>query len=171
MRIALFRPLGLAGLPSAVPALRALDDAYPQASITLIGLPQQREAAARLRRFLDGFVAFPGFPGLPGECDLDAVPDFFASMRRARFDLALQMHGAGEVANPLMVLMGAARNAGFYRAGRYCPDARHFLEWRDDEDDVQRWLRLAAHLGAAPPQVGDVRQALREASELLRAAA
>lgn len=155
MKIALFRPLGMGSLLCAVPALRALDAAYPDAHITLIGLPRLRELAARLRRYLDGFAAFPGFPGLLGalsdsDTDLDAVPDFFQSMKSQCFDLAIQMHGSGEIANPLMVLMGAAHNAGFYRPGRYCPDSQRFLQWQDDEDDVQRWLRLAAHLGAPP---------------------
>jgi ADP-heptose:LPS heptosyltransferase len=149
MRIALFRPLGLASLLCAVPALRALDAAYPHAEITLIGLPRLRELAERLHRYLDGFAAFPGFPGIPGpECDLDEIPGFFERMRASRFDLAIQMHGSGEIANPLMVLMGAARNAGYYRPGRYCPDAQRYLEWREDEDDVQRWVRLAERLGA-----------------------
>ena len=151
MRIALFRPLGLASLLRAVPALRALDAAYPEAHLTLIGLPRLREIASRLDRYVDQFVAFPGFPGIPDcELDLDAVPDFFDQMKRERFDLAVQMHGSGEIANPLMVLMGARENAGFFRPGRYCPDSQRYLEWRDEEDDVQRWLRLAEHLGAAP---------------------
>lgn len=150
MRVALFRPLGLASLLCAVPALRALDAAYPQARITLIGTRDTRELATRLWGYLDDFVAFPGFPGIPGECELDAVPEFFERMKRERFDLAVQMHGSGEIANPLMVLMGAAHNAGFYRPGRYCPDPQRYLLWEEQEDDVQRWLRLAEHLGAAP---------------------
>ena len=150
MRIALFRPLGLASLLSSVPALRALDAAFPQASITLIGLPQVRDMASRLHRYIDEFAAFPGFPGLPGDCDIEAIPEFFERMKRGCFDLAVQMHGSGEIANPLMVLMSAAQNAGFFRPGRYCPDAARYLQWQDDEDDVQRWLRLAAHLGAEP---------------------
>jgi len=151
MRIALFAPIGFGGVLCAVPALRALRASNRGAHITLIGLPAARELAARLHRYLDGFVPFPGFPGMPGiECDLDAVPEFFERMKRQRFDLAVQMHGSGEVANPLMVLMGAAHNAGYYRSGRYCPDAQRYLEWRDGEDDVKRWLRLAEHLGATP---------------------
>lgn len=169
MRILLFRPLGLASLLSAVPAFRAFDAAYPEARITLLGLASVREIATRLDRYIDEFAAFPGFPGIPGECDMEALPDFFAQMKRNRFDLAVQMHGAGEIANPLMVLMGAAENAGFYRPGRYCPDARRYVVWEDEEDDIQRWLRLAAHLGA-PPR-GDVGQTLREARELLAKAA
>jgi ADP-heptose:LPS heptosyltransferase len=151
MRIALFRPLGVASLLCAVPALRALDAAYPEAEITLIGLPQVRELGVRLRRYVDAFAEFPGFPGIPeAELDFDAVPGFFERMKNRRFDLAIQMHGSGEIANPLMVLMGAAHNAGFYRPGRYCPDAQRYLPWEENEDEVQRWLRLAAHVGAAP---------------------
>jgi ADP-heptose:LPS heptosyltransferase len=148
MRIALFRPLDAAALLGAVPALRALDAAYPQAQITLIAPPELRGLGARLARYLDVFLEFPGFPGIPGECQLDAVPEFFARAKHSRFDLAIQVHGAGEIANPLMVLMGAEHNAGFYRPGRYCPDPQRYLEWRDGEDEVERWLRLAAHLGA-----------------------
>lgn len=151
MRIAVFAPVGVGALLCAVPALRALRAANPDAEATLIGLPAARELASRLRRYVERFAAFPGFPGLPGgECDLDAVPGFFERMKRSRFHLAIQMHGSGEVANPLMVLMGAERNAGYYRAGRYCPDPSRYLEWRDGEDEVPRWLRLAAHLGAVP---------------------
>ena len=153
MKIALFRPLGVGSLLCAVPALRALDAADPDALITRIGLPRVRELAARLHIYLDGFAEFPGFPGLSeprsdSYPDLDAVPDFFQRMKSESFDLAIQMHGSGEIANPLMVLMGAARNAGFYRPQRYCPDPQRFLQWQDEEDEVQRWLRLAAHLGA-----------------------
>jgi ADP-heptose:LPS heptosyltransferase len=150
MRIALFRPHGIGALLRAVPAIRALDAAYPDAHITLIGTARMRELASRLQRYLDAFAEFPGFPGMGGECRLDAVPDFFERMKATRFDLAVQMHGSGEIANPLMVLMGARHNAGFHRPGRYCPDAERFLEWNDREGDVARWLRLATHLGAAP---------------------
>src|SRR5688572_33155874 len=94
MRIALFRPLGLADILCAVPALRALDAAYPKSRITLIGLPSSSEIATRLHRYVDEFSAFPGFPGIPGECDVEAVP-----MKKQRFDLAVQIHGAGEIAN------------------------------------------------------------------------
>ena len=85
MRIAVFRPLGVGALLSAVPALRALDAAYPQAEITLLGTRPARELAARLGRYLERFAEFPGFPGLPGpEPDLDAVPEFFERVKAER---------------------------------------------------------------------------------------
>ena len=86
-----------------VPALRALDAAYPAAHITLVGAARARPLALRLRRYVDGYLEFPGFPGIPGPANLNALPGFFDQARAARFDLALQMQGSGELANPLIV--------------------------------------------------------------------
>jgi ADP-heptose:LPS heptosyltransferase len=149
MKIAVLRALQLGDMLCAVPALRALHAEYPAARITLVGLPWARELAARFRRYLYDFVEFPGFPGLPERSpDPALITKFFAAAKAARFDLALQMHGSGEITNPLAVLMGARRTAGFYRAGRYCPDPERYVEWRDDEHEVLRYLRLVERLGA-----------------------
>jgi ADP-heptose:LPS heptosyltransferase len=149
MKIAVLRALQLGDLLCAVPALRALDAAYPEAHIALIALPWARELAQRLA-YVDEFIEFPGFPTLPERVpDMAAIPAFFSAMREREFDLAIQLHGSGELTNPLTVLMGARRNAGYYRAGNYCPDPELFFEWRDAEHEVQRWLRLMERLGVA----------------------
>jgi ADP-heptose:LPS heptosyltransferase len=143
MKIAVFRALQLGDLLCAIPALRALHAEFPAARIALIGLPWAREFAARFRRYLFEFIEFPGFPGLPERpCNAAALPAFFEDMRWRRFDLALQMHGSGEATNPIVSMMGARRAAGYGRAGS--------PQWRDDEHEVQRWLRLAEHVGARP---------------------
>jgi ADP-heptose:LPS heptosyltransferase len=148
LKIAVVRALQLGDLLVAVPALRALDAEYPAARITLVGLPWAREFAARFRRYIDDFIEFPGFPGMPERpCDTAALPSFFETMNQARFDLAIQMHGAGHFTNPLTALMGAQRTAGFYLPGHYCPDTERFLEWRPREHEVLRYLRLLDHLG------------------------
>jgi ADP-heptose:LPS heptosyltransferase len=142
MNIAVFRALQLGDLLCAVPALRALRGGFPQARIALIGLPWARELAARLRHYVDEFIEFPGFPGMPERVpDLAALPEFFRAMRERAFDLALQLHGSGELTNPITQLMGAQRTAGYYRRGD--------PEWRDAEHEVLRWLRLLEHLGIA----------------------
>jgi ADP-heptose:LPS heptosyltransferase len=64
--------------------------------------------------------------------------------------LALQLHGSGEVSNPLIALLGARRLAGYFREGQFCPDAATFLPWRDSEPEIDRCVRLVATLGAAP---------------------
>jgi ADP-heptose:LPS heptosyltransferase len=147
MKIAIFRALQLGDLLCAIPAVRAIRGAYPEARIALVGLPWARELARRFSRYFDGFLEFPGFPGMPERApDMGAIPRFFEDVSRERFDLVLQMHGSGELTNPLAVLMGGALTAGFYRPGHYRPDAQRFFEWRDEEHEVLRWVRLVREL-------------------------
>jgi ADP-heptose:LPS heptosyltransferase len=151
MKIAIFRALQLGDLLCAVPAVRAVRAAYPQARIALIGLPWARELAMRFACYVDGFIEFPGFPGMPERApDLAAIPRFLQRAGEERFDLVLQMHGSGELSNPLAMLMGGALTAGFYRPGHYRPDPQRFFPWRDDEHEVLRWLRLVRELGIEP---------------------
>lgn len=148
MKIAVFRALQLGDLLCAIPALRAIRAAYPEARVALIGLPWARELAMRFSRYFDGFLEFPGFPGMPERSpDVSSIPRFFDKASSEKFDLVLQMHGSGELSNPLAVLMGGALTAGFYRPGHYRPDAQRFFPWRDDEHEVLRWLRLVRELG------------------------
>lgn len=151
MKIAIFRALQLGDLLCAIPAVRAIRGAYPQARIALVGLPWARELALRFARYFDGFLEFPGFPGLPERRpDMALIPSFLQQAADERFDLVLQMHGSGELSNPLAALMGGQLTAGFYRPGHYRPDEQRFFEWRDDEHEVLRWVRLARELGVEP---------------------
>ncbi|HYX64263.1 MAG TPA: glycosyltransferase family 9 protein [Burkholderiales bacterium] len=151
MKIAIFRALQLGDLLCAIPAVRAIRGAYPEARIALVGLAWARELAMRFAAYFDGFLEFPGFPGMPERRpDMAAIPRFFDAAAEQRFDLVLQMHGSGELSNPIAVLMGGTLSAGFYRAGHYRPDPQRFFEWRDDEHEVRRWLRLVRSLGIEP---------------------
>ena len=148
MKIAVLRALQLGDMLCAVPALRALHAEYPAARITLVGLPWARELAARFRRYVFDFLEFPGFPGLPERAfNAVSIKGFFATAKTRGFDLVVQMHGSGEITNPLAVLMGGGCTAGYYRSGHYCPDAERYVEWRDDEHEVLRYLRLMERLG------------------------
>jgi ADP-heptose:LPS heptosyltransferase len=152
-RIAVLRALQLGDLLCAMPALRALRRALPKVQITLIGLPWARSFTQRFAHLIDGFITFPGYPGLPEMLvNLDAIPGFFAAVQRWKFDLAIQLHGSGEFTNPLLVLLGARINAGFYRPGSYCPDPERFLPWPDALPEIERYLALMEYLGV--PLVG-----------------
>ncbi|HET9643746.1 MAG TPA: hypothetical protein VFP68_10420, partial [Burkholderiaceae bacterium] len=80
-RIGVFRALVLGDMLCALPALKALRAAHPEAQLTLIGLPWAAELVARLP-FIDRFIPFPDFPGLPEQPpDLVALPEFFDKTR------------------------------------------------------------------------------------------
>jgi ADP-heptose:LPS heptosyltransferase len=76
----------------------------------------------------------------------DDLPAFLAAARARRFDLAIQLHGSGQLTNPLMLLLDARLNAGFYTPGRLCPDEERYLPWPTRDAEVRRLLRLVDHL-------------------------
>jgi ADP-heptose:LPS heptosyltransferase len=146
-RIGVFRALVLGDMLCALPALKALRAAHPDAQLTLIGLPWAAELAARLS-FIDEFIPFPGFPGLPEQRpDLAALGAFFAKARAHRFDLLLQMHGSGSITNPIVLACRARHTAGFYLPGAHCPDTSRFIEWPRSGHEIERCLALTDALG------------------------
>ncbi|MGE5469793.1 MAG: glycosyltransferase family 9 protein [Bacteroidota bacterium] len=146
-RIAVFRALQLGDMLCAVPALRALRQAVPDACITLIGMPWAADFVRRIP-YVDDFMEFPGFPGLPEQpSDPAGLASFLSAARARRFDLAIQMHGSGNLTNPLLMLLGARRCAGFFAAGEPCPDSATFLPWPEDLPEIRRLLALTRHLG------------------------
>lgn len=146
-RVAVFRALFLGDLLCALPALDALAARFPDAEVTLVGLPWARELAGRLRS-IHRFEPFPGSPGLPeGDADEERAEAFLARMRAGRFDLAVQLHGSGGVTNGVVAGFRATRSIGYGP-----PDDGRLtavLPWREDEHEVARWLRLVAALGAS----------------------
>jgi ADP-heptose:LPS heptosyltransferase len=152
--VVVLRALKLGDLLCAVPAFRALRAAWPEAEIVLIGLPWAQSFVKRYDRYLNGFREFPGYPGLPERRpDVARLPAFLSEMQAERFDLAIQLHGSGSFVNPLTVLLGAQRTAGFYLPGDYCPDAELFCPWPTRGREVTRLLGLIEFLGL--PLQGD----------------
>ena len=147
-RIVILRALQLGDLMCAVPAFRALRAAFPEAVITLVGLPWARRFVERFSYYLDDFIEFPGFPGFPEiEPDIHRFPEFLVGLQWVDFDLALQMQGSGGVSNSLIELFGARLTAGFSLEGQYCPDPHLFLDYPVHESEVWRLLRLMEFLG------------------------
>ncbi len=141
---------GLGDMLCAIPAIRALHRALPCARISLLGLPWARSFASRFHRYFDEFIELPGYPGVwePAAPYQSLLPEFFASVRARKFDLALQLHGSGVITNALTLQFGAKKTAGFYQPGYPCPDPERFFPYPEDEPEIRRNLRLMARLGA-----------------------
>lgn len=153
-RIVILRALQLGDLMCGVPAFRSLRAAFPDALISLIGLPWAVDFVRRFNCYIDDFIEFPGFPGFPEQpVQIQKLPSFIESVQLSHYDLALQMQGSGGISNSLVVMLGATRNAGFYLPGQYCPDHERFLSYPVHEPEVWRHLRLMEFLGV--PLVGN----------------
>jgi ADP-heptose:LPS heptosyltransferase len=141
-RIAVFQALNLGDLLCATPALRALRRRFAQSEIAFIGRPWAAQLVHRLAS-IDRFIAFPGHAGI-AESPSDPHP---VEPCLPRFDLALQMHGSGEISN------GFAQSLAPRSAGYGPPGERRLsipLAWVENEPEPLRWLRLVAAVGAAP---------------------
>ncbi len=153
-RIVVFRALMLGDLLCATPALRALRAGYPQARISLVGLPWARTLVERLAS-VDEFIEFPGWPGLPERplIDPSVLPGFIEGLRARRFDLALQLHGSGQVVNPLVARFGARHTAGFCVDATASAAGVTAVPWPTQGTEVERLLTLTDRLGL--PRVGE----------------
>ena len=150
--IAIFRALHLGDLLCSVPAFRALRAAFPEAKISLIGLPWAKAFVERFSNYFDEFIGFPGYPGFPEQDpDYSRLEKFLAAMRHRRFDCLIQMQGDGSYVNDLIGLCGAARTWGFMQpaAGGGVPD--DFIPYPADSPEIHRHLKLLEHVGV-PPQ-------------------
>jgi ADP-heptose:LPS heptosyltransferase len=139
-RIAVLRALFLGDLICALPGWAALRERFPQAEITLIGLPWAADFSWR-SGVIDRFVPFPGYPGIqevPYEPERTAR--FLHTVRAAPFDLAIQMHGDGTVSNGFVVDLHAPLSLGYARGDD--PRLTHTLPYDSDEHEAARWLRL-----------------------------
>jgi ADP-heptose:LPS heptosyltransferase len=147
-KIAVFRALQLGDMLCAIPAIKALRHAYPNAEITLIGLPWAKSFTERFSQYFNNFISFAGYPGLPEHpFDAAAFTQFLITVQQEKFDLAVQMQGNGSIVNPMMELFGARYYAGFSTEGHYAPDNDLYLPYPDYGHEIERHLRLMEHLG------------------------
>ncbi|MCE3552222.1 glycosyltransferase family 9 protein [Pseudonocardia sp. RS11V-5] len=153
-RIAVLRANGLGDALVAQPALAALRAAYPDASITLATSAPVAELL-RGRPFpVDEVLEAPRVSGVRGEVGgppddpPEVVEEFCAAMRERGFDLAVQLHGGGANANPLLLRFGARVTAGS-RADD-APALTRTIPWTSFQHDVLRWLEVVDLVGARP---------------------
>jgi ADP-heptose:LPS heptosyltransferase len=149
--IAVFRALVLGDMLCAVPTFRSIRRRFPDARITLIGLPWAREFVDRFGAYIDDLIEFTGFPGIP-ERDVDParIVRSIADLQARHFDLAIQLQGSGLDSNSFVALLGARQSAGFVLPGTASvpPTADGiWVEYPGHGREVHRLLRVADALG------------------------
>jgi len=146
-KIAVFRALQLGDMLCSIPAMRALRAAYPNAEITLLGLPWAPSFVKRFSMYFDRFIHFPGYTGLPEqEYDEEKFQSFLQTMQQEKFDLVLQMQGNGTIVNPLVQKFGAKYTAGFENENSYTGNPL-FTNYPAGVHEIKRHLSLMKFLG------------------------
>src|SRR3954471_6742196 len=172
-RIAVLRAGNIGDLLFALPAVDALAACYPEARITLLGMPAHAALLGDRPGPVSEVVVLPRVEGVgaaPGTASPpDEIEEFCARMREQRFDLALQLHGGGRYSNPFLKRLGARVTAGLRT-----PDAEHLdriVPYTYYQHEVLRSLEVAGLLGARPVTIEPVfsvtEDDLRRAAELL----
>ncbi|MBV8390605.1 MAG: glycosyltransferase family 9 protein [Mucilaginibacter sp.] len=147
-KIAVFRALQLGDMLCAIPAIHALRNAYPNAEITLLGLPWAKWMVERFDNYFDRLIHFPGFPGLPEQVfNPIAFAEFLPLIQREQFDLALQMQGNGSIVNSMIELFGAKYTAGYQIEGHYARDNNLFMSYPNEGSEIDRHIALMEFLG------------------------
>ena len=146
-KIAVFRALQLGDMLCAIPAIRALRAAYPEAEISLLGLPWASTLCTRFPAYFDRFIHFPGFHGLPEQTfDPDAWLRFTHKMQQEQFNLILQMQGNGNIVNDMLENLSAGPVAGFHSEGNH-RNSDAFMEYPLGISEILRHIHLMEYLG------------------------
>jgi ADP-heptose:LPS heptosyltransferase len=149
-KIAVLRANGLGDFLFALPALESLRAAFPQAEVTLLGLPWHAPFLEGRPSPVDRVIVVPPAKGIreePGLTDDEGVLSaFFAAMEEERFDIAFQMHGGGRHSNPFVTRLKAR-----FCAGLRAPDAPPLDLWVPYvyfQPEIFRYLEVARLAGA-----------------------
>jgi ADP-heptose:LPS heptosyltransferase len=149
-KIAILRALQLGDLLCAIPAIRSLRAHYPDAEITLLGLPWAASFAERFNKYFDCFIHFPGYPGLPEQSySPEEWHKFIKQMQQEQFDLVVQMQGNGTIVNEFLPLFEAKQVAGFYPP-THPVNSGLFIEYPNGISEIHKHLMLMKQLGIEP---------------------
>jgi ADP-heptose:LPS heptosyltransferase len=153
-KIAVLRATALGDLVFALPALEALCGAYPQAELVFLGrewhhvfLPGRLPGVHRVvivpparnkEQISQGWVIDPA-----------AADDFIQQMRGEHFDLAVQLHGAGDYSNPLIKAFEPRYAVGLKSPGAAPLD--RWIPYRYYQNEIIRALEVVGLTGASLP--------------------
>ncbi len=146
--VLIFRALQVGDMLCAIPALRALRQHFARSTLILVGLPWATQLLPRYAHYIDQVLVFPGHPELPEQAvQTDKLADFYRNLQSLKADIAIQLHGSGEVSNRIVQSFGARCMIGYSkdRAGDGA-----FIAWPERGHEIRRCLALPRALGARP---------------------
>jgi ADP-heptose:LPS heptosyltransferase len=171
-KIAVLRPNAVGDFVFALPALHALKASYPQAEIVLLGKAWHAAFLRGRPGPVDRVAVLPPVAGVgaPPEaaCDAREVDRFVDAMREERFDIALQMFGAGHYSNPFLLRLGARLSVGARAEGAAALD--RWLPYCEPNNRRLALLEIAGLAGAWPGPLPLPELAVTDADRLEAAA-
>ncbi len=142
--VLVFRALQVGDMLCAIPALRVLRRRLPWARIILISLPWAVQLLPRFEHLIDQVMPFPGYPGLPEQLpDPAKLPEFLKQVRGMKADLAIQLHGSGEISN---TIVESFQPLSTVTCSRTNDTSR--LPWPEHGHEIHRCLAIVSALGA-----------------------
>jgi ADP-heptose:LPS heptosyltransferase len=158
-RIAVLRGGGIGDLLSILPALEALEAAYPGAEQVLLTTPLLASLLEGRPGPVDRLVVVPVFPDAKapdgrGWREHDETMEVIEKLGADGVDLALQLHGGGRNSNPFVNALEARHTVGCAT-----PDAEpleRMLPHLYYQRETSRWLEVA-ELAGAPAVVTEPR--------------
>lgn len=152
-KIALLRASRIGDFLCAIPAVRAIRKALPDAEITMITLPMLQELAER-SPYIDKVALFPGFPWIAEQLfEPRKTVQFLQQMQNEHFDLAIQIQGTGLFSNPFTLLLGARTTVGFVRPDDSSGLLDAALAYPQRQHEIRTVLAMSTFLGA--PEQGE----------------
>jgi ADP-heptose:LPS heptosyltransferase len=158
-KIAVLRPNAVGDFVFALPALHAVKHSYPDAELVLLGKAWHAAFLNGRPGPVDRVAVMPPVPGVgapvDAACDARDIERFLDTMREERFDIALQMFGAGHYSNPFLTRMGARLSAGARAEG--APALDRWVPYCEPNNRRLALLDIAAlavagtHLPSPPP--------------------
>jgi len=151
-RIAVLRPNAVGDFVFALPALHALKHSYPEAEIVLLGKAWHAAFLHGRPGPVDRVAVLPPVPGvgapLDAACDERAIEHCVEALREERFDIALQMFGAGRYSNPFLLRLGARLSGGARADG--APPLDRWVPYCEPNNRRLALLDIASLVGAWP---------------------
>jgi ADP-heptose:LPS heptosyltransferase len=121
--------------------------------VTVVSAPGTAWFADTFRAYVDDTVVLRGWPGIP-EAPGTAAETVaqLAELQRARYDLALQLHGDDEIANVWIDLVAARHTSVMTRPGRWVPDGAAVAVVEPPDNEVDRMLAVLRATGLPATQ-------------------